>query len=352
MTAGDRESRTTEGKPYGRALWDPTTKAQLFAAVKRTTALVKETKGILDRVGSVKSDDTIALYRRLAENRVQVTAEGAGRLMEGVTAQSWHTTRAAVLYKLAEECSRWRGVTDRTLDLSEAIDAAKRARQAVLAYQRVLAMKKPEPEKPRRSKRSTLPLMRWQRMAFDAATKNQRAAVAVMWATGCRPAEIESGVTIRRDGDALVIEIPGAKVTADKGQPIRRIAVDPVSEVGQIIVMMLGTQQEARVQRKAKRIAADFVDIRRRSGLGAISAYSFRHQSASDMKGRGDDPVKIAEALGHASTRTQSRYGSPSKGQKGGPIIGAEAERPVRAARDPRPGKEARMPMPGRNWSI
>ena len=78
--------------------------------------------------------------------------------------------------------------------------------------------------------------------------------------------------------------------------------------------MMLGNRQGARVQRKAKRIAADFVDIRRRSGLGAISAYSFRHQSASDMKGRGDDPVKIAEALGHASTRTQSRYGSPSKG--------------------------------------
>ena len=137
--------------------------------------------------------------------------------MDGVTAQSWHTTRAAVLYQLADECRRWRGVTDRTLDLAEAVDAAKRARHAVLAYRQVLAMTRPEPEKPRRSKRSTLPRMRWQRVAFDAATKGQRAAVAVMWATGCRPAEIERGVTIRRDGDALVIEIPGAKVTADRG---------------------------------------------------------------------------------------------------------------------------------------
>ena len=147
MTTGDRESRETDGKPYGRALWPPETKAKLFAFVKETTAVVKVTTGILERVGSVKSDATIALYRRLSRSRVQVTAKGAGRLMDGVTAQSWHTTRAAVLYQLADECRRWRGVTDRTLDLAEAVDAAKRARHAVLAYRQVLAMTRPEPEK-------------------------------------------------------------------------------------------------------------------------------------------------------------------------------------------------------------
>ena len=67
MTAGDRESRETEGKPYGRALWPPETKAKLFAFVKETTAVVKATTGILERVGSVKSDATIALYRRARE---------------------------------------------------------------------------------------------------------------------------------------------------------------------------------------------------------------------------------------------------------------------------------------------
>ena len=177
-----------------------------------------------------------------------------------------------------------------------------------------------------------------------------------MWATGCRPAEIERGVTIRRDGDALAIEIPGAKVTADKGQPIRRIAVDPASEVGRIIAMMLGNRQGARVQRKAKRIAADFVDIRRRSGLGAISAYSFRHQSASDMKGRGDDPVKIAEALGHASIRTQSRYGSPSKGHKGRADHRRGGHWEVRIGRDPAAApatSEGLTSMPGRRpWEV
>ena len=212
--------------------------------------------------------------------------------MDGVTAQSWHTTRAAVLYQLADECRRWRGVTDRTLDLAEAVDAAKRARHAVLAYRQVLAMTRPEPEKPRRSKRSTLPRMRWQRVAFDAATKGQRAAVAVMWATGCRPAEIERGVTIRRDGDALAIEIPGAKVTADKGQPIRRIAVDPASEVGRIIAMMLGNRQGARVQKESQahsgrfrghpppfRIGGDF-------GLQLQASVGFGHEGEGRRSGK------------------------------------------------------------------
>ena len=52
MTTGDRESRETDGKPYGRALWPPETKAKLFAFVKETTAVVKVTTGILS--GSVR----------------------------------------------------------------------------------------------------------------------------------------------------------------------------------------------------------------------------------------------------------------------------------------------------------
>ena len=44
-----------------------------------------------------------------------------------------------------------------------------------------------------------------------------------MWATGCRPAEIERGVTVRRVQGGIEIEIPGAKVTATNGQPRRKI---------------------------------------------------------------------------------------------------------------------------------
>jgi hypothetical protein len=210
----------------------------------------------------------------------------------------------------ADECRRWRGVTDRTLDLAEAVDAAKRARHAVLAYRQVLAMTRPEPEKSRVGRGSTLPRMRWQRVAFDAATKGQRAAVAVNGATGCRPAEIE-----RAGSRSGVMVMPwSSKYRARRSRQTGADlpdAVDPASEVGRIIAMMLGNRQGARVQRKAKRIAADFVDIRRRSGLGRFRLTASGISRLPDMKGRGDDPVKIAEALGMLSTRTQSRYGSP-----------------------------------------
>ena len=52
MTAGDRESRETEGKPYETRAVVPETKAKLFAFVKETTAVVKATTGILS--GSVR----------------------------------------------------------------------------------------------------------------------------------------------------------------------------------------------------------------------------------------------------------------------------------------------------------
>ena len=45
MTAGDRESRETEGKPYGRALWPPETKAKLFAFVRRPQPSSKRRRG-------------------------------------------------------------------------------------------------------------------------------------------------------------------------------------------------------------------------------------------------------------------------------------------------------------------
>ena len=61
-----------------------------------------------------------------ARSRVDVTVDGGGRLMEGVTAASWHTVRAAVLHQLAEEYRRWRKVGDKEPDFAKAVEAAKR----------------------------------------------------------------------------------------------------------------------------------------------------------------------------------------------------------------------------------
>ena len=137
----------------------------------------------------------------------------------------------------------------------------------------------------------------------------------------------------------IEVEIPGAKVTETNGQPRRRILIDGKSKAGLHLAMALGAKDEVTLSRKAKRIGNDFSDIKRRTGLAAVSAYSFRHQVSADMKAAGTDPQDIARVLGHASERTQGRYGKPGKGRAGGGIIlDAIASREVRTGRPAGPG--------------
>ena len=140
MTAGSEESQTAA--PYGRALWDADKKSRLFAAVVKTTEMAKGA-GLLERTKDGKSEQTLRLYARLARSRVDVTTADGGRLMDGVTAQSWHTVRAAVLHQLAEEYRSWRKVGDRTPDFAEAVKAAQATRQAAILFDKVSKMERP-----------------------------------------------------------------------------------------------------------------------------------------------------------------------------------------------------------------
>lgn len=327
--------------PYGRALWDAEKKAALFAEVAKTTEIAKR-GGVLERPKTGKSDKTMALYARLSRSRVDVSAKNGGRLMEGVTSQSWHTTKAAVLHRLATEYRHWRQVGDKALDFGEAVEAAQRARYAVVAFEKVTAMQRP-PREPAQSlsKGRTLPpvSLPWQEQVLASATATQRPFIALLWATGCRPAEIEAGVTVRRVSGGIEIEIPGAKVTETNGQPRRRILIDAKSKAGMHLDIALGSEREVTLSRKAKRLGNDFADIKRRTGLSAVSAYSFRHQVSADLKAAGTDPQAIAHVLGHASERTQGRYGKPARGRAGGGmILDAIASREVRTGRPAGPG--------------
>ena len=330
MTAGSGERQQA---PYGRALWDAEKKAKLFAAVVKTTEMAKGA-GLLERTKGGKSGQTLRLYARLARSRVDVTTADGGRLMDGVTAQSWHTVRTAVLHQLAEEYRSWRKVGDKTPDFAEAVKAAQATRRAAILFDKVSKMERPARGATVPVKGRTLPALSWQEQVMAASTPAQRPFVALMWATGCRPAEIERGVTVRRVDGGIEIEIPGAKVTATNGQPRRKILIDARSPAGLHLGVALGARQEIEMSRKAKRIGNDFADIRRRTGLAAVSAYSFRHQVSADLKAAGVDKNAIAQVLGHASERTQGRYGRPSKGRAGGGIIlDAIGSRPVRTGR-------------------
>ena len=111
-----------------------------FAEVAKTTEIAKR-GGVLERTEEGKSEATLKLYHRLARSRVDTGAEGGGRLMEGVTAASWHTVRAAVLHELADEYRRWRKAGDKEPDFARAL-TRQRGRDAVLAFEKVAKMER------------------------------------------------------------------------------------------------------------------------------------------------------------------------------------------------------------------
>lgn len=319
-----------------------TRKTRLFAFVKETTTRA-QALGMGERMKAMKevSSSTASTYARLAKSRLDVSSETGGRLMDGVSARSWHTTRAALLHEATRAFVEARKACDtaqRAGDLVEAGWAAVRARNAITAVQAIHDAAKPSQTAPKKSARKTLPPSpEWSKRAFEAATDAQKAAVAVLWASGCRPAEIAMGVDVRRARNGIIVlEVPGAKVKADAGQPRRTIGIKVDSEAGKALLQILGDAQQVNVVRKAHRIAKDFEDIRRKTGL-KITAYSMRHQFAAEMKtlygAHTAGAEQIAAAMGHRVTRSQQHYGSKSQAHGGSGVVAVKAVLPVKETR-------------------
>ena len=129
-----------------------TKKSALFAEVVKSTEIAKMA-GVLGGPRR-KSEATLKLYRRLARSRVDVTAGSGGRLMDGVTAASWHTVRFSRPAPARRRIQALEEAGDKETDFGKAVEAAKRARRAVVAFDKVSKMERParEPAAPSRSR--------------------------------------------------------------------------------------------------------------------------------------------------------------------------------------------------------
>lgn len=162
-------------------------------------------------------------------------------------------------------------------------------------------------------------------------------ALSVLWLTGCRPAELESGVRVAYLRDSLVIEITGAKCSNDKknerGQPIRRyVFKTPVAEKPHPALAILVSMAEkhvapngighAQVRHDADYLYNSIVALAKATFpklRSRISPYCFRHQAASDLKA--DPTLSLEEAaqfMGHLSDYSIGRYGRAIHGKRGG----------------------------------
>lgn len=160
----------------------------------------------------------------------------------------------------------------------------------------------------------------WQEDIFDALPEQWRMAMAVLVATGCRPAELSKGIDLEVHDGKLTIKIRGAKTGHGYGQEIRTLIFEPKSylekELARVIEEVGGEgswimEKTYKGLYKAHALAAE-------AALGKdgkrIGLYSHRHKMSADLKASGIGVESVALALGHSSAKTQSWYGLGKQG--------------------------------------
>lgn len=154
----------------------------------------------------------------------------------------------------------------------------------------------------------------WRDDVQHAARDYDRAPLAVMSISGCRPAEV-AGVKVRQDDDRVTLEIKGAKHDEDRGIKIRILSIEKSalerSQAGRDIQAWLGNREGRTVVHRGS-VEAFRERVSRaadRAGYDNVTAYTFRHAEARDLKNSDVPREEIASRLGHRSERSQSVYG-------------------------------------------
>ena len=193
--------------------------------------------------------------------------------------------------------------------------------------------------------------------AKNGKSPKLRQALAVLWATGCRPAEIELGVTVQMLNDKLVLKIIGAKVgevkvqplgkkiagnmtTAQRGIESRALAIDPeysdatkylrdsLVASGQLLIRV---QYDADgLRSKIGALGKAVIGSRRAQVIDGqrlavtISPYSFRHAMGCDIKSCDSlSDEQRSAIMGHLSMSSLEKYGRRQHGGGGiRPVIG------------------------------
>ena len=194
----------------------------------------------------------------------------------------------------------------------------------------------------------------WRSMVFDQVKPDRpsrlASSVAILWATGCRPVEIEKGVLVKLENGVLVVEIRGAKtgpipvmtprdsngksetVAGDRGLEWRRIKLNPeLNDATRYLARLCADGQTHTIDYNKNSLRtrlneAGKLAIRKMPDGVTISPYTFRHALGSDLKSCDDySDEEKSMVLGHLSCDSLSVYGR--RRHKGGvkPIMAVEA---------------------------
>ncbi len=179
------------------------------------------------------------------------------------------------------------------------------------------------------------------------STKEDQLALMVMTLTGARPEELRLGIQLVIETDqCLTFRIQGAKVSeiTGGGQAWRELTVDARSALDDDLVYELMTYiQEHQIttiqidpknafQKRLQRIRDQMTQYD--PAWKKVSAYSFRHQFAADLKA--DNNIHfddISTAMGHTSDRTKQCYGHSSQKRGKGGVTQITAASPIKVHR-------------------
>lgn len=162
---------------------------------------------------------------------------------------------------------------------------------------------------------------------------------------GVRPSELTKGVRLAANGHSLRVKVAGVKVDAVRGQVSRTLVVSQTG-AGQS-----GLAVRLLAQHTGQTITATPADLKAlwralNEVQPGLSAYSYRHARASDVKAAsGGNRKMVAEWLGHANDKSQSAYGYSRSSRGAVAIEAAKGSREVRSVKT-LPGQTKRPTRP------
>lgn len=205
----------------------------------------------------------------------------------------------------------------------------------------------------------------WRSQVFEQLKPEKQSrlasAVALLWATGCRPVEIEKGINIKLELGQLLIEIRGAKhglidngeVEADRGLEWRKLKLNPELNTATKYLARLcadGQSHEISYNKNSLRTRlneAGKLAISKMPAGVTVSPYTFRHAMGSDLKSCNSlSDEERSMIMGHLSMDSLSLYGRKRHSGSVSPISSVEASAVPRGEYTDAPKSEKSAPMP------
>lgn len=242
------------------------------------------------------------------------------KILETTSKRTYYVRRAALIY-LAEE------------ELKEAVRTKKagQAAKAMLVLAKFLStpvaqnsqarsaacpLVAPTNRVSKRRSLSGLPVD-WREQLIDAAIDPKMGEVLLLLAaTGIRPSEVEKGVTIEPIEGGVRVIVRGTKTDREHGQKLRVFDVFSklAERLGGLGAQLIKVDHANRISSQAGRLGRKIFGQTR---VCTVSAYSFRHQFASELKASQASSADVSAILGHSASDTKQSYGCFKQGRAG-----------------------------------